>query len=657
MCPPQVKLHQGNWSALRLREETIQWINKVRSEMREGVDILTWATKHLHQKGEEVVLRVTEDGPWKSMLVGSTSWPILTSLGDEVIRDGHRVEDQRTGTLLHHLWELGWTGQHVVENRPFHFTDIRTGLREYLQTVAPTAAFRYLGAQVSPHLNWKKHSEKIKTDLRKLTRQVVGAKTTWGPELLSVATVGKLMGTARFAFTFVPVQTGTVRQLDGRIAKALSSSYGFGYGISPWQVRQAPPMGVSMPSLTATQRQTYVQHAFSMLNSDLEEGQQTRLSLQEYGARRGIEGCPLAIPLHPLEVRRDGPQDEYWDLVRELMSQMDIAIDSKDSDSRTRPAPWQIAIPTRARGPISAPQQRELQASIRKLVKQGDKEGEVVLCLLQQHNKGTQWGFKADKIRNLLKHWVGVKKCSEIDWPRWSPRPIIRISNTAECVRDASQDTSETQDHFVSDGTVQTGGITGFAGCVSGGQAWFGRLNFPASSYEAEAAGLLESLERAANMHNTNIGTDIIPTSDCLGALFTIRKRIRNHLPASRRCLMTGVPLREMLDEIIRPIYESRHLIWTWIKAHTRTIDILPGTLTHIQDWCDRHAPLCKCLPERTSDHFIYDTRYALFDTKEGDLPGQRMRMLSDIPEAIKRKACGEWLPAEVLNRPETHPE
>ena len=119
-----------------------------------------------------------------------------------------------------------------------------------------------------------------------------------------------------------------------------------------------------------------------MLNSDLEEGQQTRLSLQEYGARRGIEGCPLAIPLHPLEVRRDGPQDKYWDLARELMTQMDIAIDSKDGDSRTRPAPWQVVIPMRARGPILAPQQRESQASIRQLVKQGDKEREVMLRLL-----------------------------------------------------------------------------------------------------------------------------------------------------------------------------------------------------------------------------------------------------------------------------------
>jgi len=379
MCPPQVRLHQGNWSALRLREETIQWMTRTGNEVKEGVDMLIWATKHLLQRGEEVVLRVTEDGPWKSVLVGNTSWPILTALGDEVIRDGHRVEDQRTGTLLHHLWELGWTGQHVVENRPFHFTDIRTGLREYLQTVAPTAAFRYLGAQVSPHLNWSRHSEKIKADLRKLTRQVVGAKMTWGPELLSVATIGKLMGTARFAFTFVPVETDTVRRLDNRIAKALSSSHGFGYGISPWQVRQAPPLGVSMPSLTATQRQTYVQHAFSMLNSDLEEGQQTRLSLQEYGAKRGIEGCPLAIPLHPLEVRQEGPQDEYWDLVRELMSQMDIAIDPKDSDSRTRPAPWQIAIPTRASGQITASKQKELQAGMRKLVRQGDKEGDVML--------------------------------------------------------------------------------------------------------------------------------------------------------------------------------------------------------------------------------------------------------------------------------------
>ena len=219
----------------------------------------------------------------------------------------------------------------------------------------------------------------------------MGAKATWGPELLLVATVGKLMGTTRFAFTFVPVRTDIERQLDGRIAKALSSSHGFGFGISAWQVRQALSIGVSMPSLTTTQRQTYVQHAFSMLNSDLEEGQQARLSLQEYGARRGIEGCPLAISLHPLEIQRDGPQDEYWDLARELMSQMDIAIDSKDSNNRTRPAPWQAVVPMRARGSITKAQQRKLQTGMRKLVKQGDKEGEVMLRLLQQHNLGTQW--------------------------------------------------------------------------------------------------------------------------------------------------------------------------------------------------------------------------------------------------------------------------
>ena len=204
------------------------------------------------------------------------------------------------------------------------------------------------------------------------------------------------MGTARFAFTFVPIQTSTVRQLDNKIAKALSSSHGFGYGISPWQARQAPPIGVSMPSLTATQRQTYVQHVFSMLNSDLEEGDQTRLSLQEYGARKGIEGCPLAIPLHPLETRREGPQDEYWDLAGELMTQMDISIDSKDNSDEAQPAPWQVAVPIRVKGVISAAQLKELQVNLRTSVRQGNKEDEVMLRLLQQHGRGTQWGGKAD---------------------------------------------------------------------------------------------------------------------------------------------------------------------------------------------------------------------------------------------------------------------
>ena len=163
------------------------------------------------------MIQTTEDRPWESMHTGSTSWPILSALGDEVSRDGQMVEDRRTGTSLSHLRNLGWTGQNKEMSRPFHFIDIRTGLRDYLQMVQPTAAFRYLGAQVILHLNWRKHSDKVKADLNKLTRQVTGAKMTWGPELLSVATVGKIMGTARFAFTFVPIRTDVVRQLDASI--------------------------------------------------------------------------------------------------------------------------------------------------------------------------------------------------------------------------------------------------------------------------------------------------------------------------------------------------------------------------------------------------------------------------------------------------------
>ena len=65
-----------------------------------------------------------------------------------------------------------------------------------------------------------------------------------------------------------------------------------------------------------------------------------------------------------------------------------------------------------------------------------------------------------------------------------------------------------------SDGTAQAGGITGFAGCGSGGRAWFGRLNFPASSYNAETAGLLESLTCASTMR-----TSIVPTPQVFGCL------------------------------------------------------------------------------------------------------------------------------------------
>ena len=89
----------------------------VGEETKDGMDVLVWATQHLHQKGEEVVLRVTEGGPWKSIAVGNTSWPMLTALGGRVSQDGYEVEGQREGALLHHLWEGGWSGQGVVESR------------------------------------------------------------------------------------------------------------------------------------------------------------------------------------------------------------------------------------------------------------------------------------------------------------------------------------------------------------------------------------------------------------------------------------------------------------------------------------------------------------------------------------------------------------
>ena len=35
-------------------------MNTVGNEIKKDVDVIAWATKHLHQKGEEVVLRITE---------------------------------------------------------------------------------------------------------------------------------------------------------------------------------------------------------------------------------------------------------------------------------------------------------------------------------------------------------------------------------------------------------------------------------------------------------------------------------------------------------------------------------------------------------------------------------------------------------------------
>ena len=64
-----------------------------------------------------------------------------------------------------------------------------------------------------------------------------------------MVTGGKIGGYSRFHLAIVLVQRDVVQAWDVPLAKALSSSYGLGYGVSPWQLYCPPPAGVLLLSL------------------------------------------------------------------------------------------------------------------------------------------------------------------------------------------------------------------------------------------------------------------------------------------------------------------------------------------------------------------------------------------------------------------------
>ena len=101
-----------------------------------------------------------------------------------------------------------------------------------------------------------------------------------------MTTSGKMAGMGRFHFGAVPIERELVQKWDAPIAKTLSSSYGFGYGVSPWQLYKPPPVGVSLPSLLSAQCATLIQQVYSALHSEREEG------LYEYGKAKRLSVSP-----------------------------------------------------------------------------------------------------------------------------------------------------------------------------------------------------------------------------------------------------------------------------------------------------------------------------------------------------------------------------
>ena len=118
---------------------------------------------------------------------------------------------------------------------------------------------------------------------------------------------------------------------------------------------------------------------------------------------------------------------------------------------------------------------------------------------------------------------------------------------------------------------------------------------------------------------------------------------------------MTAAPLYCFASERLGEGGLWEELDWTWTRAHTDASEIILGTLTALQDWCDRSAPLGARLPLLASEFYEYDVRFPIFCTKTGSLPGLRSRLNLEVASLLAERARTVWTPDSVMNRLTEH--
>ena len=97
---------------------------------------------------------------------------------------------------------------------------------------------------------------------------------------------------------------------------------------------------------------------------------------------------------------------------------------------------------------------------------------------------------------------------------------------------------------------------------------------------------------------------DSIPVSDCRSALYAVRRTFRRQNTASWSCLVTAAPLLCYASDHLGGLSDWDSTEWTWTRAHTDASEVIPGTLTALQDWFDRMAPQGPLLPSQMSESY-----------------------------------------------------
>ena len=150
-------------------------------------------------------------------------------------------------------------------------------------------------------------------------------------------------------------------------------------------------------------------------------------------------------------------------------------------------------------------------------------------------------------------------------------------------------------------------------------------------AYEGEVCGVLEN-----ELHSQDFDTGIV-ASDCASALWAVQKsEDQQALPWTSLSLGRMAPLWiwvEWINDCLKHCLPKQ-----WVRAHTKRSAVTAGSLTYIQDECDKWADHSLELEERHGDFFEYDLHFGLFDTRDGYRPGQRVRVLEAVPVWLDRR-------------------
>ena len=625
-----VDFENGGWTTARLFDEIREWctlrgntlsnrgVDQPRYEFRDG-GVRVWVSqKELELLGD----------------------PVDRLCGDVWVRGQLPITQDQ---LLSKLHREGWTGSVMVSHRPLFILNVKTGARQYIKWIQPHEALKLLGVFISPTVNWDKSISEINKKMHKLLGAFEGAtrRREWRIIDLIRAAVGKIGGTARFPSGLVPIPTSYATNWDDRLVRAHGRAMRVPLGTSHDMLRDNSALGSEVLSLRRVVASSFMQGMYSSLQGDSWGSRVARQNLREFQQAKRFKVCPLAVPLHPAEQRSKVSADLRFEIMREHLLYFKAAVDGKEQKQTHQTAPWQTFIPLEPAGAIQA---KELKRLMQPLLHMSTGRADILLRHAYEGRLvGELRNHIPQKLSTALKKWIGVS-----EWPSWDPFAIIPICSFETMQRDPSFDPPE--QIFMSDATFQSTAdstVTGIACLQSGSsEVRVGRCHLHDSrAYEGEVCGVLEN-----ELCSRDVDTGVV-ASDCASALWAIqRSNDQPALPWTSLSLERMAPLwiwMEWVKEFLK-----RRLPKQWVRAHTTKSAITSGSLTYIQDECDKWADHSLELEEIQGDFFELDLHFGLFDTSEGYRPGQRVRVLEAMSVWLNRRQVpiDESRPTERLD-------